>query len=77
MHQRAEGVDAPQRRAPEKTSKLPARQAASISTSAGSSKYSTPLAATPTPTLPTQATPGQRCAQRGQQGLGVAARSGR
>ena len=49
-------------RAPEKTSKRPGASAASISTSAGSSKYSTPLAATPTPTLPTQATPGQ-CAR--------------
>jgi len=33
---------------------------ATISTRAGSSMYSTPLAATPTPTVPTQATPGKR-----------------
>ena len=57
-------------RAPEKTSKRPAGRAASISTSAGSSKYSTPLAHTPTPTQPTQARAGPALAQRRQQGLG-------
>ena len=45
--------------------------AASISTSAGSSKYSTPLAATPTPTLPTQSTPRPALPQRRQQRVGV------
>ena len=45
---------------PLKTRKLSAGRSHSISTRAGSSKYSTPLAATPTPTQPAQARPGQR-----------------
>ena len=48
-------------RRPEKRQKRSRGRSASISATAGSSKYSTPLAAMPTPTPPTQATPGQRC----------------
>ena len=47
-------------RLPEKTRKRPTGTVSSISTRPGSSKYSTPDAHTPTPTVPAQATPGQR-----------------
>jgi hypothetical protein len=56
-------VDAMKRRsgaAPEKTRNCSRGRSASSSDSAGSSKYSMPLAAMPTPLAPIQSTPGQR-----------------
>jgi hypothetical protein len=54
---------------PENTSKLADGRLPSISTRAGSSVYSTPVAQTPTPTLPTQDVPGQRSRKAASKGV--------